>query len=253
MAIGVHGGGGDTATPRNMGKRLELIGAFFPLDGARVLDCGCGEGSYVEAMLELGADAYGMEVDPEKVARSPLLHTERIVRGDIESLPYADGSFDLVILNEVLEHVPDQESALSEVRRVLKAKGRFILFAPNRCYPFESHGLYMRRSGHRLPPYVPGVPYVPEAIGKRIFRYWARNYWPWQLSSLCRAAGFAVVSHTFVWQTFENISGVQPSLVRKSKPLLRRISALGEKLPVVQRLGLSQLLVCEPSSTISST
>jgi hypothetical protein len=55
-----------------------------------------------------------------------------------------------------------------------------------------------------MPPFVP---YVPLRLGKKVFTYWARNYWPGELRRLVRRAGFTIVATDYVWQTFEAIPG----------------------------------------------
>jgi hypothetical protein len=132
---------------------------------------------------------------------------------------------------------------LKEVRRVLKPGGLFIVFSPNRLYPFETHGVFLRRSGRRVPHYVPGVPYLPLPLGRLWFRYWARNYWPWELRGSIVRAGFELHSRAFVWQTFENISGRQPRGMRRMRTSLRAIANLLERVPGVRSLGVSQMIV----------
>jgi len=67
--------------------------------------------------------------------------------------------------------------------------------------------------------------------------------------------GFNVLSHSFVWQTFENISGTQPLFIRKSKGMLRLLANTLEKVPLVRRFGASQVIVAKkiPHLTKRST
>ena len=58
------------------------------------------------------------------------------------------GVFDLVLSNEVIEHVVDDRQALAESARVMRPGGRLALFCPNRGYPFETHGIYVRGEYH---------------------------------------------------------------------------------------------------------
>ncbi|HEX3905121.1 MAG TPA: class I SAM-dependent methyltransferase [Polyangia bacterium] len=241
-------GGGDTAQPKNLAKRMDRIRAICPLADIDVLDMGCGEGAYVAAMLAEGANARGVEYDGEKVRalRERMPEFDRVTQGDIEDLPFAADSFDLVLLNEVLEHVPNQERALTEARRVLRRGGRIVLLSPNRLYPFETHGVYARRSGRRLSHMLPFVPYVPTSIGRHFLRYWARNYWPWELREAVRSAGFTIVDVGFLWQTFENISRNQPRWLQIAAPILRRFANAAERTPILRTFGVSQLVVAEP-------
>jgi SAM-dependent methyltransferase len=241
-------GGGDTATPLNLEKRLAIIERYLPCGRVRVLDLGCGSGDYVRALNRIErVAAWGVEYEIGKVtvaANRPDLRG-RVVRGDIEHLPFADRSFDVVLLNEVIEHVPNDARALSEIRRALTPEGRLLLFAPNRWFPFETHGVRTQR-GELVGANVPFLPWLPTAIGRRCFRYWARNYWPHELQRLVREARFDVLATGFVWQTFENISGRQPALIRTARPALRAVAATLETTPGLRRFGVSQLIVARP-------
>jgi ubiquinone/menaquinone biosynthesis C-methylase UbiE len=241
-------GGGDTAQPLNLQKRMALIQRYAGISGKHILDGGCGAGSYVIALQQSGANAWGVEYSPEKVAQFQLRypeHPERVQQGDLERLPFADATFDVALLNEVLEHVPDDSAALREVLRVIRPGGRLLIFSPNRRFPFETHGVNLRSTGRRLAPAIPFIPYIPIPIGRLFFEYWARNYWPGELRRLAVDAGFRVVHTTYVWLTFENISGRQPGFIRALRPLLRGFSKICEALPIVSSLGTSQLLVLE--------
>jgi ubiquinone/menaquinone biosynthesis C-methylase UbiE len=235
--------GGDTATPLNLQKRLRLIGAHVTVPHARILDCGCGAGEYVRALAHGGADAWGIEFSREKVATAPREVARRVSIGDLHDIAMRDATVDAVLLNEVLEHVPDDGRALREVYRVLKPGGTVLVFSPNRRYPFETHGAFLRGSARRIPHYTPFVPYVPLALSRRVVDFWARNYWPHELRRLVRRAGFRIVHTDFVWQTFEGISQRQPKLITQLSPVLRRASGLLERLPGIRSLGVSQFIV----------
>jgi ubiquinone/menaquinone biosynthesis C-methylase UbiE len=237
--------GGDTATPLNLQKRLRFIMRHGAATGTRLLDCGCGAGEYVVALRRLGLEAYGVEFLQQKVinARAAGVPSDWILQGDLEQLPYPDQSYDAALLNEVLEHVPDERKALREIWRVLRPGGTLIVLSPNRLFPFETHGVSLRRSRRSLPPSTHFIPYVPLPLGRKLFHYWARNYWPGELASLVISAGFRIVHRDFMWQTFENISGQQPGIIAVARPLWRALASAAERLPVVRRLGISQALV----------
>lgn len=243
--------GGDTGSSLNLHKRLERIENYTTLRGRKVIDCGCGRGQYLLAFLESGADAYGVEFEPEKVAgfrREHPIFAERVSSGDIEAMEFDVDSFDLALLNEVLEHVPHEARALQEVHRILKPGGLLVVFSPNRLYPFETHSVFLKPSNRKLPLYVPFIPYIPLGLGHKIFNYPARNYWPHQLRRQVRVAGFRIVGTGFVWQTFEDISGQQPRLIAALRPAFRRASAFLEGVPGVRAFGVSQLVVAQKST-----
>src|SRR5262245_13463936 len=102
-------GGGDTAQPLSVAARLRLMEEFVPLTGKRVIDCGCGAGGYVLEFLRRGADAYGVEFSAEKVEqyKRGAHEPDRVNTGNLEALDLPSAGFDFALLNEVLEHVPD--------------------------------------------------------------------------------------------------------------------------------------------------
>lgn len=120
---------------------MNLIREYVELRGRRILDVGCGMGMYVARFRQFTDDVYGVDVDPDKVAQaSTWLPNLRVAPA--EELPFVDGSFDVVFLNEVIEHVDDDEKAIREAYRVLAPGGHVIIYAPNRLYPFETHGFF---------------------------------------------------------------------------------------------------------------
>ena len=223
---------------------IERIAA--PLVKRRVLDCGCGAGEYVRALLALGADVCGVEFDAAKVAAGQAHGGELAARvrvGDLEALAFPDASFDVALFNEVLEHIPDDLLALREAWRVLRPEGRLVVLSPTRLYPFETHGVFWRGTSRRVSHAVPGIPWIPLWIGRRCFDYWARNYWPWELRALVERAGFRVIETGALWQTFENISGHQPRWLAALRPLLRLVCGVCERIPGLRAFGVSQLIV----------
>lgn len=239
-------GGGDTATGRNLTRRLDLIERLAgPVAGKRVLDGGCGSGLYTEALVERGADAVGIEFDEDAVSRGIErgLSDERIRAGDLEHLDLPDASVDLAIFNEVLEHVPNDLAALREARRVLRPGAAVVVLSPNRFYPFEQHSCTIKRSGRVIPYTVPGVPYVPLPLGRRIFRYHARNYWPWELRRLVRDAGFEVLGSDYLWQSFEGAGHDGPKRwVMRIAGALRAVARTLERVPIVRCFGISHVV-----------
>ncbi|MFH1078563.1 MAG: class I SAM-dependent methyltransferase [Patescibacteria group bacterium] len=99
--------------------------------GAQVLDAGCGHGNYVidELRGRIGR-AVGIDADPASTSKNVCL--DAIVHGDLESLPFPDGTFDAVVSLWVLEHLRDPVRTFAEIRRVLKPGGFFAFVTPNR-------------------------------------------------------------------------------------------------------------------------
>lgn len=95
----------------------------------RVVDVGCGEGVLLRAVAGLLPEALLVGVDAvPPPSQSPWQGTT----ADIAAwLPFADGSVDVVVAGEVIEHVPHPDRLLAEVRRVLVPGGRLVLSTPN--------------------------------------------------------------------------------------------------------------------------
>src|SRR4051812_9406012 len=99
-----------------------MVRRFVPLEGARILDIGCGIGTYVRRFREFSDDVYGVDVEEERVAEASLtLPNIQVARG--EALPFANDFFDLVFSNEVIEHVDDDRETAREAVRVTKPGG----------------------------------------------------------------------------------------------------------------------------------
>lgn len=120
-------------------RRIDAETARYLQDvrGRRVLDLGCGRGQRSLALLRRGALVSGIDLSPVYVAEARQAarsagHPESsfaFVTGDAHTLPYAEGSFDLVVGDGILHHL-DLRRALAEVHRVLTPGGRALFFEP---------------------------------------------------------------------------------------------------------------------------
>jgi len=84
-----------------------------------VLDVGCAEGYFVEEAMKMGYMAKGIEISEGKRAKCTAKGLD-VVGADAENLPFVDDSFDIVMLNRVLEVLPNDLKALAEAKRVAK-------------------------------------------------------------------------------------------------------------------------------------
>lgn len=115
-----------------------------PAQDDRVLDYGCGSGEIVRLLRAKGVMAFGCDVFYEGGDYSPRIDAELFVSGTIRRMeggviPFESDSFDYVVTNQVLEHVPDLDGVLDEIRRVLKPGGKVLSLFPDRGVWREGH------------------------------------------------------------------------------------------------------------------
>jgi SAM-dependent methyltransferase len=222
-------------------RRLEMIRRYVPLEGATVLDLGCGIGAYVRRFDELGATAYGLDIDAARVRRGVEAGVARLSAGVGEQLPFRDASFDGVLLNEVIEHVDDDRATLREALRVTKPGGHVVVFAPNRLYPFETHGVYLGK--RYVFGNIPLVNYLPTPLRNRLVPH-ARAYTKASLAAITRGLPGRWIAWTVIYPGFDNVLARQPTLGRWLRELTYRLEGTW-----LHRFGLSHLLVLERLST----
>jgi SAM-dependent methyltransferase len=217
-------------------RRLALIRGYAPLEGRWILDVGCGIGTYVAKFRQFSDYVFGIDVDEERVAEGARSLPNLQVCAS-ENLPFPDGTFDLVVLNEVIEHVGDDKQTIAECVRVLRPGGRVVIYAPNRLYLFETHGIYWGdRYIFRL---IPFVNWLPDRIRQRFCPH-VRAYTSSDIRRLFAGTGARIVHHGYVFPGFDNIVHRRPVLGR----LLRTVFYTFEQTPLAC-LGLSHFVVVE--------
>jgi SAM-dependent methyltransferase len=220
-------------------RRLALVRQWARLDGAAILDAGCGVGMYTEQFRRFSPRVTGVEVDPA-VASPAAARLPGIVLAPAEALPFPDGSFDVVFSHEVIEHVTDDAAAAAEMVRVLTPGGRIVMFCPNRLYPFETHGHYWRGAYHF--GNTPLINWLPNPLRNRLAPH-VRAYTGAGLRGLFRGQPVVVVHHSVIYPGFDNIVARRPGVGRALK---RGLYALEHTS--MQWFGLSHFLVLERRS-----
>jgi SAM-dependent methyltransferase len=112
------------------------------VSGFKVLDYGCGAGEIIKLMCDDGLDACGCETFYEGgnlSSKVPAELKDRIFAMQGDRIPFPDDTFDLVMSNQVLEHVNDLDIVLSEISRVLKPGGVCLSLFPHREVWREGH------------------------------------------------------------------------------------------------------------------
>lgn len=98
-----------------------------------VLDIGCGTGLVLEALRAYGHPV-GIDFSRLAMAYCVKRGIERLVCGRVETLPFGDGTFDLLLALDLLEHIDDDAALLRELWRVCRPGGRLLISVP--AYPF---------------------------------------------------------------------------------------------------------------------
>ncbi|HUP48095.1 MAG TPA: methyltransferase domain-containing protein [Thermoanaerobaculia bacterium] len=171
------------------GLEAEIEGARWRIErfyapriepGARVLDCGCGNGVSVDVLLERGFDAWGIDLSAlRKWQWRERRNRDRLAVASALRLPFEDAAFDVVVSSGVIEHIgveeeggalyrvtprPDRdqqrEAFLAELLRVIRPGGRVFIDCPNGAFPIDFwHGTvggrarWHRRDEGFLPTY----------------------------------------------------------------------------------------------------
>jgi len=195
-------------------RRFRLVQRYVPLEGARILDVGCGLGLYVRRFRQVTPQVHGVDVDPERV-RLASETLPNIQQAPAERLPYEDASFDVVFSHEVLELVDDDHAAVREAHRVL---------AP---YHFGN---------------IPLVNYLPDRVRNHLCPH-VRAYTRRGIEALLAGLDGAVRVPRCIFAGYDNIVERHPTLGR----LLQRLTYALEATPL-QWLGLSHVIVFQKGS-----
>jgi 2-polyprenyl-3-methyl-5-hydroxy-6-metoxy-1,4-benzoquinol methylase len=120
---------------RTFDKRMALVSRHLPAR-ARVLDVGCAAGYFLRVAQRAGHDVHGVEVSAAIAGEAVRdLGAERVFVGSlddaVESRGWTPGSFDLVTLWDVIEHVPDPQALLRTIRTLLAPTGKLLLETQN--------------------------------------------------------------------------------------------------------------------------
>lgn len=131
-------------------------------DPVRILDAGCGDGINLYGLSNIvqargwNAEIFGADYNALRVDRASKLPFVAEVRASpLHSLPYPDGHFQVVLCNQVLEHIPEEKKVLVELKRILQPAGMLILGVPNEaCLMARMRNHVLQRSILRTTDHV---------------------------------------------------------------------------------------------------
>lgn len=218
-------------------RRLAMINRWAPLKDRRVLEVGCGMGMYTRAYrTRFTPHVEAFDVELARVAQAQVDTPHALIAGG-EAMPYRRDTFDVVISNEVIEHVLDDRATVREMVRVCKPGGRIVIFCPNRWYPVEQHGHYWRGEYHF--GNTPLINYLPDRWRNRLAPH-VRVYTRRGLLHLFDGQPVRIVHATRIFGGYDNLEARLGGAGRIIRSLLYAL----EKTPL-RVLGLSHLLVVE--------
>lgn len=98
--------------------------------GARLLEVGCGSGARLALLEALGYEVEGQDVAPAAVTRTAA-RGQRVHHGELGDLKLPEQTYDIIVMNHVLEHVRDSVDFLRQIHRLLRPGGSFVSIQPN--------------------------------------------------------------------------------------------------------------------------
>ena len=182
---------------------VDVVNPFVDVHGCKVLDAGCGFGGTSIAFAMSGSQVVGIDVEKERLlgalirARAdyqiPSLSFQQSI---LEHLPFQDSSFDILICEDVFEHVNSHARSVAEIGRVLKPGGVVYLVFPNYFSP---------QNFWRDPHYdLLGVSILPKALAgyyvtriRRRSQHYDVGYFP--IASILKER-FRIANMKIIWQ-----------------------------------------------------
>ena len=127
-----------------LARRVELRA------GERLLEIGCGEGANLHHLRQTGAIRFGIDYSAAKTSFAKQKTDAHVATADATRLPFADESFDAVLIRDVLHHIRDAGAVLGEAHRVLQKGARLTLLEPNRASPLPAERGVLRSTPAHL-------------------------------------------------------------------------------------------------------
>ncbi|MEV5961606.1 class I SAM-dependent methyltransferase [Kribbella sp. NPDC051952] len=187
---------------------VRRIRQYIP--SGRILEVGCGYGYFLQAALDAGYDAYGIDLSPAAVKWAAMRHPGRVFRGLLEEVPeIQDQQYDVIFGSHLIEHLTDPGDLLATASRLLKPGGLMVLVTPN------IKSLLSRVSGSRWVSFK-----IPEHVS---------YYDPGTITTLLNRNGYTVRTVDSAYQYY-----ALPFISTRVRELLDPVSRL---VPPIERLG----------------
>jgi glycosyltransferase involved in cell wall biosynthesis len=190
-------------------RRYEALLRHIP-PGSRLLDAGCGEGVLCYLAAQRGAHCTAFDIGmanltfaAEKLAALGFAERVSLLQADLEEIPFRDKSFDLVVASQVLEHIPDLDRGLAELRRVTRERlligvptclspASWVILGEDKPWRLSRRSPYAMLLGLFRTLRCLGQEGVPEhyGTGEDLPHLW---FFPWPFERRLRRAGFRIV------------------------------------------------------------
>ena len=157
---------------------LPFINEKFPVHpGMHIMEIGCGEGGVLVPFLELGCPCVGVDLQPARIALAknflaPYVKEDRVQLiakniYDVDFYGAFQHAFDLIILKDAIEHIPDQEKLIGYLKGLLKPGGQIFFGFPPWYMP---HGGHQQICESKILSFWPYIHLLPRGIYRGILR-----------------------------------------------------------------------------------
>lgn len=157
---------------------IPFVADYLPAERPlTVLEVGCGEAGVLQAFLERGDRCFGIDLNAERIALAREFHAEALAQGRIDFLtrdiyaidPARDlpFTFDLILLKDVIEHIPGQERFMRRLRDFLAPGGKVFFSFPPWQMPFGGHQQICQ---HRVLSVLPYMHLLPRPVYRQLLR-----------------------------------------------------------------------------------
>lgn len=160
-----------------------------------------------------------------------------------EKLDFEDNTFDIVFMIEVIEHLEDDKKAISEVKRVLKPSGKFVLTAPNKLFPLETHGFRIKDKIYGTAGIgFPILPYLPEFIRKYVAN--ATVYTPLKIKDLLNKEGLKINKINYLGPSLD-VMGESNTMFKNINHQMLKFIDFSEKIPILRNFLTTIIIISE--------
>lgn len=212
------------------------------MDRFRILEVGCAEGGFLSALSDRGIQGTGLELSEGRAALAKSADPRLDIHiGDITDpgqIRSIGGQFDLVVMRDVIEHIPDRRAAFTNIFRLLKPDGYLYASFPPRFSPFGGH----HQNGRSVLKYVPYLQLQPDFLIRFLGKCFGEHPHMVDAAILnyktglsirafekqCSAAGFRFIIKELFWvrPVYRVRFGIRPARI-VGVPWLREFMTLG--------------------------